>query len=579
MRVRPLHRWLALVTAVVLGSAGLAQHAAARGGAAARPVARAAVVAPAAPAPTPPGAVLADADLRAGDVAVDVEATPEPLEATVDLAAGADEETPVAPPGCGRLDQPETGIQGDVPLTDQLSGRARQGYSCGLSVIGTNTLGGRSGNANMAWVGDCAYLTGDGVAVVDVADPTNPVHLTTLHGPGSDMTIETIAAVEAPGRALLAAGRYSFATDFSLTNRAPVDLYDVSDCRHPRLLTTFIFPNAVHNLTFSADGRRLWSTIPLQAADLTDPAHPTYLGSLENDLRATGVYHLEYAHEAWPSPDGSRLYIGGQIAGDEMSYVVDVERWPAELPRIVGSITGAGHSIRPATIGGRRYLLRSDESIVGPLSNGCLPSLLTPFGGPAEPVLTDITDETAPHDVGALRLAINQPEHCLDALASGVDGSAHYHDVDDPEHTTFAMVSMWNAGLRLFDVRDPAHPAEVAYINPGQYDLGIPTNPVDVIGAPSRGIDTTWGHVRYRPDTGHIWLLTRTGGFWVLELQPQLRAALGLPPMPALAPDGGPARPATAGPAPTALTGASRPVLYCILGARGSSAARAASGL
>ena len=293
--------------------------------------------------------------------------------------------TPSAGAACGELDRPETGVQGDVPLADQLSGRASEGYTCGLSVVGANTLGGRGGNGNMAWVGDCAYLTGDGVAVVDVRDPGNPVHVTTLHGPGSDATIETIAAVDAPDRQLLAAGRYGFQFDFSLTGQAPVDIYDVSDCAEPRLLTTFYFPGAVHNLTFSADGRRLWSTIPLQAADTTDPADPAYLGSLDDVLRRQGPLHLEYAHEVWPSPDGSRIYVGGQIVGDEATMIFDVANWPAEPPRLLSSFAGPGHSIRTATVDGRAYLLHSDESIVGPTANGCLPSALTPAGGRRSP--------------------------------------------------------------------------------------------------------------------------------------------------------------------------------------------------
>jgi len=275
-----------------------------------------------------------------------------------------------------------------------------------------------------------------------------------------------------------------------------------------------------------------------------------------------------------PSADGERVYLGGQMAGEEELLVVELDGWPAGQPTVVGSIAGPGHSIVPATVAGRELLLHSDESIVGPLSNGCLPAAATPAGGPAEPVLTDITDPTAMADVGALRLEINQPEHCPDALASGVDGSAHYHDVDDPDDTTFAMVSMWNAGLRLFDVRDPAHPVEVAYFNPGLYDSGPPSEApgfggmTDFIGSANRGLDTAWAHVRYRADTGQIWLTTRAGGFWVLELQPQVRARLGLPAMPSVAPDGGPVRTAggATGPAPSASVGAADALFYCTLG-------------
>src|SRR2546421_4436741 len=67
-----------------------------------------------------------------------------------------------SPARCGPRDLPETGLQGDVPRADQDSGRATRGYNCGLSVVGHNDLGGRGGNANMAWAGHCAYVAGKG---------------------------------------------------------------------------------------------------------------------------------------------------------------------------------------------------------------------------------------------------------------------------------------------------------------------------------------------------------------------------------------------------------------------------------
>src|SRR4051812_11439985 len=91
---------------------------------------------------------------------------------------------------CGRLDLPETGLQGDVPRVDQVSGRAMQGYNCGVALVGHTDLGGTGGHANMAWAGDCAYVasSGQGISVVDVSDPRNPTLVSTLHGAGSDLT-------------------------------------------------------------------------------------------------------------------------------------------------------------------------------------------------------------------------------------------------------------------------------------------------------------------------------------------------------------------------------------------------------
>ena len=136
-------------------------------------------------------------------------------------------------------------------------------------------------------------------------------------------------------------------------------------------------------------------------------------------------------------------------------------------------------------IDGKPYLLASDESILNPTAKGCLPDLLTPFGGAARPSIIDISHEKLPRVRSTLRVAINDPIHCVDQVLSGVNASTHYHDVDNPNDTTFAMVSAWNAGLRIFDVRDPAHPREVAYFNPGRFGARIPSPPPPASAPPS----------------------------------------------------------------------------------------------
>jgi hypothetical protein len=129
---------------------------------------------------------------------------------------------PVTNEACvpGAADRPEPGIQGDVPKSAQDSGDAQGGYNCGLALVGHTTLDGTdpdtgeardTANANMAWSGDCAYVSGagslfgdppaeaegdgKGVAVVDVSDPEHPVHVRTLRTPGALNTSETIHAV------------------------------------------------------------------------------------------------------------------------------------------------------------------------------------------------------------------------------------------------------------------------------------------------------------------------------------------------------------------------------------------------
>jgi hypothetical protein len=298
----------------------------------------------------------------------------------------------------------------------------------------------------------------------------------------------------------------------------------------------------------------VFATMPLQVVDLDplfddDPATPAvFLGNLTNattypliptepgpDLddalpAAVPESHKgntvsNHSHEAWPSFDGTRLYLGGVTAQSEVFTIVDITKWlgrdgagqPAGPPEVISQRSGRGHSVRTGTLRDddgnvtRRLVLHSEESVFG-AAKGCLPEKTAPFAGPAEPVLTDITNESNPKTITQFGVEINEAMNCPAQLDSGVDASTHYHDFDNGDDSHFAMVSMWNAGIRVFDIRQPEHPYEVAYYNPA--DVGGPGQVV---------LDQAWGHVRYVAATGDIWFATASGGFWVVELAPQVR--------------------------------------------------------
>src|SRR5439155_3763888 len=166
-------------------------------------------------------------------------------------------------------------------------------------------------------------------------------------------------------------------------------------------------------------------------------------------------------------------------------------------------------------------------------ANGCVPEHANPYLGTAQAWLTDIGDERAPKTVSQLTLAINGPANCAAQAQSGVNSTVHYEGVDNPDHTRFVMLPMKNAGLRVFDVSDPTAPTEVAYFNAGQYRSSDGTTV----------LDRARMHTYYDASTGHIWLTTETGGFWVLELEPQVRHELRLPASPSLYPTGRAAKP------------------------------------
>src|SRR5262245_47886276 len=178
-----------------------------------------------------------------------------------------------SPSLCGSADTPETGIQGDVPLADQQSGRAERGYNCGLAVIGHNDLGGLAGG-DLTWSDHCAYVKATGgIKVLDVSDPTAPAVVGTL-----PLTVasENIHAVKTPDRALLVAA--------GVGQPVPVYVWDIHECTQPALLGTTTFPGLspgnpavqtqVHNIELTPDATKIYGSLPLQVADISNLADP-----------------------------------------------------------------------------------------------------------------------------------------------------------------------------------------------------------------------------------------------------------------------------------------------------------------
>src|SRR5262245_24617298 len=63
-----------------------------------------------------------------------------------------------SPAACNPLDKPETGMQGDVPMADQQSGRSAEGYNCGLAPLSEVSLSG----TGVQGAGHCAYVRVNG---------------------------------------------------------------------------------------------------------------------------------------------------------------------------------------------------------------------------------------------------------------------------------------------------------------------------------------------------------------------------------------------------------------------------------
>ena len=449
----------------------------------------------------------------------------------------------------------EPGLQGQSLPEDNPGSILAHPYSKGVRVIGHDPIRGRDSNVQLSWVDHCAYVSstggafpligtskGDpallGVAVIDVRDPRHPKTVKLLRDQGSIAALETMHAVDTSDRKVLAAGAYGNGEGGAQPNDKPawLDIYDVSDCANPKLMSEVKWPQNAHTVRVSPNGRRVYGTVispfsgkgGIQVMDISDMAHPRFVGKFVA-TRPDGT-NFEFApHEISFSPDERRIYAGviASTGGDLNQgkplmppsreqlgtegggiYIFDnsdiVDGRPDPKLRLIGTIPHGGwHSVMPATINGVRYLVAGSE--------------LTACPG-VWPRISNIANEAKPFVAGEFKLAMNRSENCppmspTEKATGGImpqPGTAtlHFNDVDSATDTRLGLFNFLWAGLRIADLREPVKPVEVAYFKPG---------------------DTCGGHVRYLPKTGHIWLSCGQSGFYVLALEPGLRAALGLP--------------------------------------------------
>jgi hypothetical protein len=457
------------------------------------------------------------------------------------------------PGGAPSQDHLEPGLQGQSLPEEIKIGVLPRPYSKGVRLVGKSEVGGRDSNVQMTWIDHCAYISSmtnnnlldmkkpdnaqaAGVAVIDVSDPSAPRQVGLLRDKGVFNATETMHAVSAPGRKVLAAGAYGGGHPGSKPEDAAwLDIYDVSNCAQPKLMAEYKWPENVHTVTVSANGMRVYGTHlePFTGAggihvlDIADMAHPRYLGKFAA-TRSDGTSFEFAAHEISISPDETRIYAGviaskggdlnqglaprgpsAEGLGPEAGgiYILDnsdiaLGRADPKL-RLIGTVQHGGwHSVMRANIGGV-------ASLVGAGEIGACPG--------AWPRIINIADETKPFIAGEFKLAMNHKENCgapgpMAKATKGIVGdpgtaSAHFNDVDSASKTRLGLFNFMWGGLRIADLRDPRNPVEVAYFKPG---------------------DACTGHVRYVPQTGDIWL-TCVNNFYVLELTPQVRRSLGLP--------------------------------------------------
>lgn len=402
---------------------------------------------------------------------------------------------------CRPGDRPETGLQGRVPPSDLVTGRAALGYNCNLELVGHYPS---VGGSTLDSIGDCAYF-GSGVfagatQVLDVSNPRLPLPTAAL----------VTRAMTNPWESLRVNAKRELLVADS-TNSSSLDIYDVSrDCAHPQpLSSTNMAPAVGHEGWFSPDGKTYYMSTTRSRTgaptvfpvDIRDPADPELLASWALESQTHGGSATE---------DGSRSYICQQDAPPkDKLLVVDTsavsKRKTSPRPRILAAVPLKDNQWCQAayrvTYHGRPFLIQYGERSGAPDCSRTGDNWAT-FGYPR---IFDLANERKPKLVSTALLEVSLPQHCREVTGEGaVNGlgySVHHCSPDRLYDPTILACSWFFGGMRVLDIRDPRHPVEIGYFNPG---VSL------VVGTAARPV--------VRSEVGEIWFVHESG-FYVVRFE------------------------------------------------------------
>ena len=241
-----------------------------------------------------------------------------------------------------------------------------------------------------SWGGRCA---GVGVNVIDVSDPSNP-RLVAIAGSRPGESHEDVVVRRIGGHDILGIGVQQCGRD----GRSGLDLWDVTDPRHPEHIRFFKTPGGVHELDIAVrpGGRALaLLALPflefgntylgqenggeLRIVDITKPSKPVELADwgviadasipipsgtrpFRSTFQGLGNSAVILDHSVRAADDGMTAYASWWDVG-----VLKFDISNPSHPSLVGRTTfpidadGSAHSMTPYDAGGQRYLLTNDE--------------------------------------------------------------------------------------------------------------------------------------------------------------------------------------------------------------------------
>lgn len=384
---------------------------------------------------------------------------------------------------CGPQDRTES-IQGQTTLVERFSPEPAKAFNCNLELVGQ--FEGEGAGADVEAFENCAYystapnpmMKHPGVVVLDVSDSRRPKPTDTLITPAMLGAHESLEISKS--RKLLLASNIP----------STFDIYDISNCRHPRLKSSVSLSGGVvsHAGQFTEDGMTFYGAkwdpkdAIVFAIDTSDPSNPRSISRWAPSKKHAGMI----THSAAVNKDATRVYVSVKRMADDWETSVnpngllifdirDIQQRRENAKfRLISTIfwqdTHGAEGIATATIRGRPYLIFSDNlGVLGfkkPSPAGVCDSV-KPGHGYAR--IIDLSNEQSPRTIARLMLEVSDPRNCAksvyDPTLYGSYGSFAC-SVDDEDNSQLLACGNFEAGLRVFDIRDPSQPRELAYYKP-----------------------------------------------------------------------------------------------------------------
>jgi hypothetical protein len=440
------------------------------------------------------------------------------------------------------------------PGSGSFSGGNKGGSAWNVEVVGHTDLGGRGFNADVwthrgiAYVGHwgfpdwatgndrfCPSIPNNGVAVIDVHDPTAPTVLSRLMNPSGtsaeDVVVYTAQTGPLAGHDIAAAGIQVCGDNrFSSIPRG-LQLWDVTDPRHPAPIGFWdaeCCAPGVHEfeVSYRADlGRTFaYATVPtsryadattasgyrdadgdgdFRLIDITDPTAPVQTSSFGIQDIGGPFYSgqgcdadANYGHGAEPSADGRLVFLSYWDSGFIRLDVSDPANPIFE-----------GRTVYPANADGDAHSSQWDESrelLFGADEDFCKTSGSGIEKGLGYMRIYDYADPAAPVQIGAYRTP--------NSLGTDDQAAGDYSIHNNFLVGTDVYSSWYSDGVRVVDASDPTQPVEVAYFVPPAVQNGVKPSQRGVLSNTTQ----VWGVV-VDEATGLIYASDMNSGLWILR--------------------------------------------------------------